>query len=332
MRAPGSSSAGRRAGGDAPMGTLPVRWHTLSRAQVEQALQTGERGLSAAQARERLARCGPNRLAPPKRRGPVLRLLMQFHNVLLYVMIAAAVITAWLGHWLDTGVLLAAVVVNAIIGFFQEGKAESALDAIRAMLSPRATVIRDGQRREIDAAELVPGDRVVLASGDRVPADLRLVAVNELRIDEAALTGESLPAEKSEESAAVDAAVGDRHGMAYSGTLVVWGQASGIVVATAAATELGQINRMLAGIRSLTTPLLQQVERFGRALAVAIVGVSAATFAIGTWWRGHAGPEMFMMVVALAASAIPEGLPAIMTVTLALGVQRMEIGRASCRE
>jgi len=300
-----------------------ARWHTLPFTQVEQALQTGPGGLQAADVDRRIVRYGRNQLAPPKRRGPLKRLLLQFHNILLYVMLGAAAITAFLGHWVDTGVLIAAVVINAIIGFIQEGKAEAALDAIRAMLSPHATVIRDGERREIDAANLVPGDRVLLGSGDRVPADLRLVSVKALRVEEAALTGESQPVEKSSDAVAPDAPLGDRHGMAYSGTLVVHGQATGIVVATGAATELGKINQMLAGIQSLTTPLLRQIDRFGRVLALATLGMSAATFVLGTVWRDHAPAEMFLMVVALAASAIPEGLPAIMTVTLALGVQRM---------
>ncbi|MFP5486101.1 MAG: cation-transporting P-type ATPase [Gammaproteobacteria bacterium] len=295
----------------------------MTPADTAQALQTGDQGLSEAQVRERLAAYGPNRLAPPRRRGPLLRFFMQFHNILLYVMLGAACITALLGHWVDTGVLLMAVLINAVIGFIQEGKAESALDAIRAMLSPHAMVLRGGQRREIDAADLVPGDRVLLASGDRVPADLRLVAVKELRVDEAALTGESLASEKSTDTVSLDAPLGDREGMAYSGTLVVSGQATGIVVATGSATELGKINQMLSGIQSLTTPLLRQVDRFGRVLALVILGISALTFVLGTWVRGHPPSEMFMMVVALAASAIPEGLPAIMTVTLALGVQRM---------
>ncbi|WP_262923533.1 MULTISPECIES: cation-transporting P-type ATPase [Pseudomonas] len=306
-------------------------WQALSVAEVEQMLRTGPEGLQDVEVARRLELYGPNRLLPPKRRGPLLRLLAQFHNVLLYVMIAAAVITALLKHWVDTCVLLAAVVINAIIGFIQEGKAESALQAIRAMLAPHAMVIRNGIPQEIDAAELVPGDLVVLASGDRVPADLRLVAVKELRVEEAALTGESLPVEKDTEVAQADAPLGDRHGMAYSGTVVVYGQARGIVVGTGAATELGRINQMLADIRGLATPLLRKVDRFGRVLAVTILAISAATFVIGTLWRGHPPAEMFMMVVALAASAIPEGLPAIMTVTLALGVQRMARRKAIIR-
>ncbi|MFO3724890.1 cation-transporting P-type ATPase [Pseudomonas sp. HLMP] len=306
-------------------------WQALSVAEVEQMLRTGPEGLQDVEVARRLELYGPNRLLPPKRRGPLLRLLAQFHNVLLYVMIAAAVITALLEHWVDTCVLLAAVVINAIIGFIQEGKAESALQAIRAMLAPHAMVIRNGIPQEIDAAELVPGDLVVLASGDRVPADLRLVAVKELRVEEAALTGESLPVEKDAEVAQADAPLGDRHGMAYSGTVVVYGQARGIVVGTGAATELGRINQMLADIRGLATPLLRKVDRFGRVLAVTILAISAATFVIGTLWRGHPPAEMFMMVVALAASAIPEGLPAIMTVTLALGVQRMARRKAIIR-
>lgn len=301
----------------------PANWHDLAPDEVGQRLQTGLDGLAEIEVRERLARYGPNQLAPLKRRGPLLRLIRQFHNILLYVMMGAATITAVLGHWVDTGVLLAAVVINALIGFLQEGKAESALDAIRAMLSPHATVIREGKRREIDAAHLVPGDLVLLSSGDRVPADLRLITVKSLRVEEAALTGESLPVEKGTDAVDADASLGDRYGMAYSGTLVVHGQAAGYTVATGSATELGKINRMLEGVRSLTTPLLRQIDRFARVLALLILAMAAMTFLLGILWRGHSPAEMFMMVVALAASAIPEGLPAIMTVTLALGVQRM---------
>ncbi|THF61879.1 cation-transporting P-type ATPase [Pseudothauera nasutitermitis] len=306
-------------------------WHASEHQDVAQMLDSPVGGLSGEEAARREREYGPNRLAPPKRRGPLRRLLAQFHNILLYVMLGAALVTALLGHWVDTAVLLAAVVLNAIIGFIQEGKAESALDAIRAMLSPRATVLRGGTRMEIDAAGLVPGDRVLLASGDRVPADLRLVAVKELRVEEAALTGESVPVEKAAARVAVDAPLGDRLCMAYSGTLVVYGQAEGVVVATGAATELGRINHMLDSIGLSSTPLLRQIDRFGRALAVVILGAAAATFAFGTLLREHSAGEMFLMAVALTASAIPEGLPAIMTVTLALGVQRMARKQAIIR-
>ncbi|PKO64126.1 MAG: carbonate dehydratase [Betaproteobacteria bacterium HGW-Betaproteobacteria-16] len=302
---------------------IPENWHTQSIESVLDKLSTSSKGLDEAEVQKRLAQYGPNRLAPPKRRGPLLRFLMQFHNILLYVMLGAAVITIFLEHWVDTGVLIAAVVINAIIGFIQEGKAEAALEAIRAMLSPHANVIRNGKRSEIDAAELVPGDVVFLSSGDRVPADLRLISQNELRVEEAALTGESLPVEKTTQAVEQDTPLGDRFGMAYSGTLVVYGQGTGVVVATATETELGKINRMLAAIPRMSTPLLRQIDRFGRGLALAILLIGLATFVLGTLWRGHPAADMFMMVVALVASAIPEGLPAIMTVTLALGVQRM---------
>ncbi len=307
------------------------KWHTLPPTQVVELLGTSPDGLAQAEAARRLAEVGPNRLAPPKSRGPLVRFLMQFNNILLYVMMGAAVITALLGHWIDTGVLIAAVLINAVIGFIQEGKAEAALDAIRAMLSPHATVLRDGVRHEIDAGEVVPGDVVLLESGDKVPADLRLITVKELRVEEAALTGESVPVEKSPDPVELDAPVGDRFGMAYSGTLAVHGQACGVAVATGGATELGKVNRMLEGIASVNTPLLRQIDRFGRVLAIAILGASAATYVFGTLIRGHPPAEMFMMVVALAASAIPEGLPAIMTVTLALSVQRMARQRAIIR-
>lgn len=298
-------------------------WHTLTQAEVKQTLTSRASGLTAAEAAQRLTAYGANRLAAAHQRSAWMRLLMQFHNILLYVMMGSAVITAFLGHWVDTGVLLAAVVINAVIGFIQEGKAESALDAIRGMLSPHAMVLRDGRPQEIDAANLVPGDVVQLVSGDRVPADLRLIQVKELRVEEAALTGESLPVKKNTDPVAADAPLGDRHGMAYSGTVVVYGQATGVVVETGVRTELGKINQMLSGIEHMQTPLLRQVDRFGRILALVILVLSAATFVLGVWLRGHPPSEMFMMVVALAASAIPEGLPAIMTVTLALGVQRM---------
>ncbi len=309
----------------------PRPWHSLAADEALAHLGTQAQGLSAHEALERLARHGPNQLAAARRRGPLARFAHQFHNVLLYVMLGAAVITAFLGHWIDTGVLLAAVLVNAVVGFVQEGKAESALEAIRAMLSPRALVLRVGQRAEIDAAALVPGDVVLLASGDRVPADLRLIQVKSLRCDESTLTGESVPVEKDDAPVSPGATLGERRCMAYAGTLVTYGQAEGLVVATGRATEIGRIDRLLADVSASSTPLLRQIDRFGRVLAAVILVIAVATFVTGVWLRGLPAADTFMLVVALVASAIPEGLPAIMTVTLALGVQRMARRQAIVR-
>ena len=280
-------------------------------------------GLSTQVAAERLAQVGPNALPQARKQGPFKRFLMQFHNVLIYVLIVAGAITALLGHWIDSGVIFGVVVINAIIGFIQEGKAEQALDAIRRMLSLNAQVLRDGHRREVPAEELVPGDVVYLASGDKVPADLRLIDVRSLRVEEAVLTGESVPVEKAVTPVATDAVLGDRSCMAYSGTLVAYGQAAGVVVATGAHTEIGRISAMLNSVESLTTPLLRQLAIFGQWLTWAILGVAAVAFAFGTLFRGYSASEMFLAAVGLAVAAIPEGLPAIMTITLAIGVQRM---------
>lgn len=298
-------------------------WHALEVGVVMERLGTGRAGLSAEEAAERLARFGPNRLAPPKRRGPLVRFLLQFHNVLIYVLLAAVAVTVALGHWVDSAVILGVVLVNTLVGFFQEGKAEKALEAIRGMLSPKATVRRCGRRREIPAEELVPGDVVLLASGDKVPADLRLIEAKSLRIEEAALTGESEPVEKTLAPVDPEAPIGDRACMAYSGTLVTYGQGAGVVVATGAATELGRIGAMLEQVEQVETPLLRKMAAFARQLTVAILAAAALVFAFGILARDYSAADMFTAAVALAVAAIPEGLPAILTITLAIGVQRM---------
>jgi potassium/sodium efflux P-type ATPase len=306
-----------------PEREAPAPWHNLTAEEVLHELQTSPNGLTQIEAERRLAQHGPNRLRPPKRHGPLRRFLTQFHNILIYVLLGAAVITALLGHWVDTGVIVGVVVLNALIGFLQEGKAERALDAIRGMLSLRASVWRDGHRHEVDAESLVPGDIVFLQSGDKVPADVRLLRVKGLEIEEAALTGESVPAEKGFDSVPAEAALGDRTSMAYSGTLVTSGRGTGVVVATGDQTEIGRISSMLAEVRRLTTPLLRQMASFGRWLTAAILAVAGFTLAFGLLVHGYELGEMFLAAVGLAVAAIPEGLPAIMTITLAIGVQRM---------
>jgi len=298
-------------------------WHALNPEEAFAKVAGRAEGLTGDEAAERLARFGPNRLRPPKRRGPIERFLLQFHNVLIYVLLAAGVITIFLRHWVDAGVIFGVVIVNAVIGFIQEGKAEKALAAIRNMLSLQATVLRDGRRVVVPAESLAPGDVVHLQSGDKVPADLRLFHVKNLQIQEAALTGESVPVEKA--TAAVDPAtpVGDRACMAYSGTLVTYGQGTGMVVETGDSTELGRIGALLAEVETLTTPLVRQLARLARWLTLAILAIAAATLAFGVLVHGFTWTEMFLAAVGLAVAAIPEGLPAIMTITLAIGVQRM---------
>jgi magnesium-transporting ATPase (P-type) len=298
-------------------------WHALSAAQVLEQRDTRPTGLSEDEALARLASFGPNRLRPPARRGALKRLLLQLHNVLIYVLLAAAAITAVLGHWVDAGVILGVVLINTIIGFVQEGKAERALDAIRGMLSLHAMVLRGGARREIAAEDLVPGDIVLLASGDKVPADLRLIEVRTLKIDEAVLTGESAAVEKSLAASAPDAGLGDRLCMAYSGTLVTYGQGAGVVVASGESTEIGRISELIAQVEEISTPLIRKMTVFARWLTAVILLLAAATFVFGTWLRDYSAAEMFLAAVSLAVAAIPEGLPAIMTITLAIGVQRM---------
>lgn len=305
--------------------------HALGAAAVLERLQSGPDGLTMEQAAERLDRYGPNALPHFSRRGLLARLFSQFNNVVIYVLLAAAAITALLGHWSDCSVIVGVVLINAAIGFIQEGKAEQALDSVRLLLTRHAVVLRGGQRRTVSADALVPGDIIFLASGDKVPADSRLLELRHLFVDESLLTGESLPVEKSVEVVSADAMTAERRCMVYSGTLVTRGQATAVVVGTGAATEIGRISSMLANIDVLTTPLLRKLSEFGRWLTVAILASGAAVFAFGVLVRGYAPDDMFLAVVGLAVAAIPEGLPAIITITMAVGVQRMARRRAIIR-
>ncbi|WP_313484488.1 HAD-IC family P-type ATPase [Stutzerimonas kunmingensis] len=311
--------------------TQSNRWHARQSDEALLELESSSAGLSQEQARQRLLQYGPNRLDEAKPASVWQRLLRHLNNLLLYVLIAAALVTGLMGHLVDTFVILAVVVVNVVIGFVQEGKAEKALQAIRHLLAPHAVVLRDGRQQDLDAAELVPGDVVLLASGDSLPADVRLLQARNLRIDEAALTGESVPVDKQVEAVAADASIGDRLCMGYAGTLVTQGQARAVVVATGAATEIGRIGTMLESVEQGTTPLLRKMSDVGRALTAVILAAGALLFLFGTLVRGMGAGEMFMAAVGLSVAAIPEGLPAIMTITLAIGVQRMASRNAVIR-
>jgi magnesium-transporting ATPase (P-type) len=299
-------------------------WHAVPADQVISRLKTDPaRGLDANEASQRLAKYGPNRLPEGKKWGPLFRFIAQLNNILVYVLLGAGFVKLMVGLWLDAAVILGVVIINALLGFIQEGKAEKALDSIRNMLSAEARTIRGRETRLISAEELVPGDVVLLESGDRIPADLRLVDVKNLRTEEAALTGESVPIDKTTCAVAEKATIGDREGMAFSGTLVSSGRGVGVVVATGSETELGRINQLMTGVNPLDTPLLRQIKKLGYAITAVIAVVSVIVFAYGRWVRGMDFVAIFQAVVSIAVSVIPEGLPALITVTLAIGVQRM---------
>jgi magnesium-transporting ATPase (P-type) len=307
----------------ASMDSPPTPWHALSAEQALRALGADRNGLSHEEAERRLAEMGANRLPAAMPRSELRRFLAQFNNVLIYVLLASAAITLVLGHATDAAVVLAVVVANAVIGFIQEGRAERALDAIKDMLAPRASVIRSGRRVTVEAERLVPGDLVLLEAGDRVPADLRLLRSGNLRMEEAALTGESVPVDKSPEAVPAEAALGDRTSMAFSGTMVASGSATGLAVATGPATEIGRISGLIGAVEALTTPLLRQMNAFARLLTAVILGVAAAVFGFAVLVRAYPIDEAFLAMIGIAVAAIPEGLPAILTITLAIGVQRM---------
>ena len=301
----------------------PGAWHSQPAQAALEALEATTDGLSQAEAEQRLATYGPNRLPQVKRRGLVARFLSQFNNILIYVLLGSATITAALGHMIDTMVILAVVIANAAIGVAQEGKAERAMESIRQMLAPRSTVLRDGRRASVEGEAVVPGDVVVLEAGDKVPADVRLLSANGLQAQEAALTGESVPVDKQPGPVAEAAALGDRACMAFSSTLVTAGRGTGIVVATGAETEIGRISGLLSTVEQLTTPLIRQMDAFARWLSFMILTLAALLLAFGHFVRNLDFAETFMAVVGLSVAAIPEGLPAVLTITLAVGVQAM---------
>ncbi|WP_289009561.1 HAD-IC family P-type ATPase [uncultured Thermomonospora sp.] len=305
--------------------SIPKTAHTRPAAEVVRELDGDpEKGLTWAEAAARRERTGPNELPATRRRGPLARFALQFHSPLIYVLLAAALVTALLGDHVDAIVIMAVVLLNAFVGFVQESRAEQALAALVAMTRTVATVIRDGRRHRVPSTEIVTGDLVALEAGDKVPADLRLVEAADLRLDESALTGESTPVSK-DPAPVGEVELADRRDMAYSGTFVTGGRGTGVVVAVGGATELGRIHRMVGRTPGVQTPLTRKIARFSRLVTVAILALAALTFLIGLA-RGQPVDEMLIAAVALAVGAIPEGLPAVVTITLALGVSRM-VGR-----
>lgn len=297
--------------------------HARSRAEILAALRTSPAGLTDAEAAARLAAEGPNRLPAPRHRSAVVRFLAQFNNVLIYILVTAGVLKAILGEWVDFAVIIAAAVINALVGYLQEGKAERALDSIRTMLSVRAEVRRNDNWVNVDSESIVVGDVVRISSGDRIPADMRLLEVTNLQVDESALTGESVPATKSTTHVDYDADLGDRTSMVYSGTIVTAGNAVGVVTATGTATEIGRIQEMIADVHGIQTPLTRELERFGKQLSLVILGMAALMLLVGRLIHDFSIEELISAAIGFAVAGVPEGLPAVVTVTLALGVQQM---------
>ncbi len=298
-------------------------WHALSVKDVLPRLQSQPQGLTEKEAARRLQASGENTVPAAARISHVRRFLHQLHDPLVYVLLAAGLTTALLRHWTDTGVIAAVILLDALIGFIQEQKAENALDAIRQLLSPQALVLRDGKTHLIPARQLVTGDIVLLAAGDKVPADLRLLSAHNLYTQEAALTGESLDVEKSAAATAENTNLGDRACMVYSSTLVTRGQGKGVVTATGVETQIGRIGSLLGTLETPETPLTRKFAVLSRWLAGGVAALAAAIFIFGVAVRGLPPPDMFMVMIAIAVAAVPEGLPAVISITLAVGVNAM---------
>lgn len=307
-------------------------WFSLQEAQVLE--KTGanlKTGLTSDEVAARQKKYGLNLIPKRKRKTPLELFLQQFNQPLVYILLIAALITALLNEWVDASVIFGVVLVNAIVGYLQESKALKAIDALAKAVASDATVLRDGKKQRIPAAELTIGDVVYLQSGDKAPADLRLVQVRELQIDESALTGESAPVIKQTKPIDADAVLADRSNMAYSSTLVTYGAGVGVVVAIGSQTEIGKINQMIAEADVLETPLTKSIAQFSKVLLYVILALAGFTFVVGVI-RGNEWVEMFMAAVALAVGAIPEGLPAALTITLAIGVAKMAARNAIIRK
>lgn len=294
--------------------------------------QSQPSGLTHDEASARLARDGLNALPEKAGKPAWLRFLAHFHDVLIYVLIAAAALTAVMGHWVDTAVILGVAVINALIGHIQENNAEKSLKSIRNMLSASAVVVRNGQHETLATTDLVVGDIVVLRAGDRIPADLRVMEAHNLRVEEAILTGESTVVDKTADALAGELPLGDRKNLLFSGTTISAGAGLGVVIATGEATELGHINQMMTGIEKHRTPLLVQMDKLGKAIFSLILAMMAGLFIFSLLLRDMPMSELLLSLISLAVAAVPEGLPAIISIILSLGVQTMARKRAIIRK
>lgn len=307
-------------------------WHSLSVDEVIAKLNVdASSGLTASEADNRRRHYGANQITPQRQVPLLMRFFQQFNQPLIYILLAAVVITSLLKEWLDASVIFGVVFVNALIGFMQESKALKALDALSRSMTASATVLRGGKKEKVSSVDIVPGDIVLVSSGDKVPADIRLFSVRSLRVNESALTGESVPVEKKTGDIDNKTALSDRNNMIYASTLVTYGQAKGIVTATGDATEVGRISELVSKAENLQTPLTVKIAHFSHKLLYVILGLCIVVFTVGIL-HGNSFADMFLAAVALAVGAIPEGLPAAVTVTLAIGVARMAKRNAIIRK
>jgi len=326
------ASADRASKQSSPNSTQRPSWHTLPIQEILDFFKASQIGLTSAEAHKRLLEYGPNVLSAGKKRTALGLFLAQFKDFMILLLLFAALVSGFVGDYKDTLTICAILILNAVIGFVQEYRAERAMQALNAMAAPTATVMRDGQTGVIPASGLVPGDWVLLEAGRIVPADLRLTESAQLRVDESALTGESVPVDKISDSISGESlSLGDRKNMAYKGTLVTNGRASGVVVASAMATEFGKIAALLETSGEVKTPLQKRLASFGKSLSVAALAICTLVFVAGLL-RGEDVLLMFMTAVSLAVAAIPEALPAVVTISLALGAKKMVQQKALVRK
>ncbi len=307
-------------------------WHALEVDEVRTHVETDlESGLATESVTSRQDEFGKNVLPEKEKTPEIIKFLRQFNDVLVYVLLAAAVVTGFLGEYIDTIVIVLVVTIIGVVGYLQENKAEEALEGIKKLLETKATVVRNGKQSEIDSSDLVVGDVLVLAAGDKVPADARVVQAEKFKVEESALTGEATTVEKKSDVVKEESVLADRKNMVYSGTSVATGSAKAIVTAIGEGTELGQINASISEVQTVKTPLIRQTTKFGQTVSIAILIISVVIYAFGYFLRDYEPVELMLTTIGLAVAAIPEGLPAVISIILALGVRNMAEQKAIVR-